>query len=302
MAYPKKKTGKSLEKLIEHLEKVLTDNTNTTIQAPVRLPDRITGRKREHDVLITSKIGHHNLVIAIECRDRSRPIGVNQVESFRTKCQDTGVNQGILVSPTGFWKTAIKKAEHYGIKCLTIEDALSFNWLLTRGITLFHRNIKHIAWTLAPSEQLNKPVKEYEMVDINGNEISLDILNNRVYNYIKQQNMRSEELGFNKTKLIFPGESIFLKDKKTGKRIELKNLIADFTYEVTCELSPFTLIKYSNKGTEEEIAEAAYAPINVGNIAGKIMLVKKQGEGAKIAFINDQNKKEINHLVTQDSI
>jgi len=52
MAYPKKKTGKSLEKLIEHLEKVLTDNTNTTIQAPVRLTDRITGRKREHDVLI----------------------------------------------------------------------------------------------------------------------------------------------------------------------------------------------------------------------------------------------------------
>jgi ethanolamine ammonia-lyase small subunit len=58
---------------------------------------------------------HHELVIALECRDLSRKIDVGAVEAFRSKCEHTGINSGIIVSARGFSKSAIQKATHYGI-------------------------------------------------------------------------------------------------------------------------------------------------------------------------------------------
>lgn len=80
------KQGKALEILVASLEKALAENQNVTVHSPVRLPDRTTGKLREHDVVVEFKEGHHSLLVAIECRDRSRPIGVPQVEAFWAKC------------------------------------------------------------------------------------------------------------------------------------------------------------------------------------------------------------------------
>ena len=82
--------GKSLEALVEQLERSLAKSENVSVSAPKKLRDRITGRLREHDVVLTVNQGHHEILIAIECRDRSRPITVNQVEGFWAKCHDTG--------------------------------------------------------------------------------------------------------------------------------------------------------------------------------------------------------------------
>lgn len=43
---------------------------------------------REHDVVIRLPAGHPPLTLALECRDRSRPVGVEQVEAFNQKCLD----------------------------------------------------------------------------------------------------------------------------------------------------------------------------------------------------------------------
>jgi hypothetical protein len=78
--------GKKLERLVASLERTLA-SSNATIEAPCRrLKDRDTNRRREHDVVITWDFGHHVLITAIECRDRSRPVGVPEVESFAKKC------------------------------------------------------------------------------------------------------------------------------------------------------------------------------------------------------------------------
>lgn len=100
------KSGKSLEKLILGLEKTLADSNTVLIESPKKIRDKVTGRLREHDVVLTFKDLHHEVTVAIECRDRPRPITVNQVEGFHTKLQHTGINQGIIVSPKGFYKTA----------------------------------------------------------------------------------------------------------------------------------------------------------------------------------------------------
>ena len=287
----KNKTGKSLEKLIEHLERVLTENPNTTIHAPGKLKDKITGVPREFDVLITIKNGYHEVRIGIECRDRNRKIDGPQVESFKTKCDDTDVNQGIIVSTKGFFQPAIEKAKRYGIECYTLEQVLSLNWLLARDLISFSKDITGWKFEVDPSEQLYKPMKEYAIVDEDGNEISLENLKNDVYPYIVQHNILPVKPISNKTRILILGVSFFLKDKETGKKIEIKKLFANVTYKITTKSSPFTFNKYFNAGTKTDIAEVAIVPINVGNTSGKIWLHKKQGEGIKLSFIPDKNNK-----------
>jgi len=118
MAPLRSRPGKSLETLVSTLERILGGQANVSVESPVFLPDRITGQPREHDVLVTLKGSHHRTLIAIECRDRSRKITSNDIEGFWAKCQDTGIDQGIVVSPKGFAKPAIVKAAHRNIRCL----------------------------------------------------------------------------------------------------------------------------------------------------------------------------------------
>ena len=75
--------GKALERLVAQIEKTLVSN-DVLVDSPKRLPDRVTGKLREHDVVLTFKQGNHTAMDAIECRDRSRPIGVPEVEAFHT--------------------------------------------------------------------------------------------------------------------------------------------------------------------------------------------------------------------------
>lgn len=105
----KQRPGKPLEVLVASLEKVLGRSPNVQVESPAHLPDRVTGERREHDVLVTVYGSHHKSMIAVECRDRSRKVTVNDVEGFWSKCQDTGADQGIIVSPKGFTKSALTK-------------------------------------------------------------------------------------------------------------------------------------------------------------------------------------------------
>ena len=138
---PRSKPGKSLETLVSSIERVLAGNDNVSVESPKFLSDRITGESREHDVVITLTGSHHKSTIAIECRDRSRKVTVNEIESFWSKCQDTGIDRGIIVSSKGFTKAALTKSLHRGIRCLRLSEASSFNWLLTTGIRIRHRKM-----------------------------------------------------------------------------------------------------------------------------------------------------------------
>src|SRR5207247_228411 len=93
---------------------------------------------------------HHTTKIAIECRDRSRKVMVNDIEAFQHKCDDNGIDQGIVVSPTGFSHAALAKAKHQGIRCLELAQVQSFNWLLATGITVRTNKMVHANWTFFP--------------------------------------------------------------------------------------------------------------------------------------------------------
>jgi Restriction endonuclease len=98
----KVKDGKALEQLIGIIEKILAANDNIIVELDKKLTDKFTGEQRQFDVVLTVKHQHHTVVIGIECKDRARPVGVPDVEAFHTKCQHAGINQGVIVSTSGF--------------------------------------------------------------------------------------------------------------------------------------------------------------------------------------------------------
>ena len=97
------------------------------------------------------------------------------------KCQDTGVDKGIIVSSKGFYNTTKIKAEKLGIKCLLLEKVASFDWLLPSGATVLKQDLKHVDWTIIPeTEQAQEEQKKFSLVDQNGKKISKVLLNRNV--------------------------------------------------------------------------------------------------------------------------
>src|SRR5689334_18912714 len=140
--------GRSLERLVESLERVLSGKNGVTIESPKFLPDRVTSDSREHDVVITTRTAHHVMTLAIECRDRSRKVNVLDVESFVTKCQDTQVNKGVIVSAKGFTRAAQTKAANSSIACLSLREVSSFDWLVAPGVSVRSAAIRSLRWIL----------------------------------------------------------------------------------------------------------------------------------------------------------
>ena len=93
--------GENLQHLVRVLEQATNNAPNITVESPKRIRDKDTGKLREHDVVITFSFSHHSLVMALECRDRSRKVGVPEVEAFRKKCDATSIHRAIIVSSIG---------------------------------------------------------------------------------------------------------------------------------------------------------------------------------------------------------
>jgi hypothetical protein len=130
------KAGEQLQQLVETLERVTAKADNIRIESPKRLRDRDTGRLREHDVVLTFSMQHHELIVALECRDRSRKVGVPEIEAFKKKCERTGIHRGIIVSSLGFRKSALEKARMMDIGCFRLGEIEKFDWCQTPGIVL----------------------------------------------------------------------------------------------------------------------------------------------------------------------
>jgi len=283
--------GKSLERLVASIEKALGHEKNVKVESPKRLPDRTTGKLREHDVVLTIKQGHHLLMIAIECRDRSRPITVNQVEGFWAKCQDTSINRGIIVSSGGFYNTARKKADHLGIRCLDIEEAESFNWLLATGIHSITRKLIHQNWMFIPEEDGIVEKENMEILDLDGNLISQAILTSNAQQQLNNFLPKPLE-PVERDELIvkFQGDGLILRNSETNMTTPAKLVIAKLQYTVTDEVIPFRLMQYKDKDTDEAITDVAIAQLQFGEITGNLMIVYKEDEGGRVMYVPDKKK------------
>jgi hypothetical protein len=91
--------------------------------------DQVTGRKREVDIVIERESGIHRFVIGIECIDHKRPADAPWVERIASKHQDIGINKTIVVSRSGFYRPALRKATQRKIDAITLSEAEEADWV-----------------------------------------------------------------------------------------------------------------------------------------------------------------------------
>lgn len=96
------------------------------IQRNVLVPDRVTGQRRQIDVLLTIKGKGHELLIVIDAKFHADPIDVKVVEEVLSLTMAVGANKAVIVAPNGWTKPAEAKAqfESCDLRILSVEEAL----------------------------------------------------------------------------------------------------------------------------------------------------------------------------------
>jgi len=281
------KPGLRLQQLVQTLER-LTASSGVQIESPKFLRDKDTGRLREHDVVLTYRTHHHEIVVALECKDRSRKVGVPDIEAFKSKCNGTGVNRGVIVSSKGFTKTALEKAYKKDLDCFKIEEIDQFDWCQAPGVECREREVvdgPH--FRVFPLERVEDP----GLYDVDGNHLDNDRLNDIVSNCFsnrapevaaaQDEAASSSVVG---VRFIDPKPSQLYVRNRDGTFIGLKRLEILLQYRVKTSIIPFSFQKYSDR-SDKEIYTAAFAPVNVGKLQGDIVLHKAE-EHLEVLFVH----------------
>jgi len=171
------------EKLVARIQHDLSPG------AQVRHNEKIRGRKsnttRQIDVTVRTQIGQFPLLIAIECKDLSRPANIKHVEAFAGLLEDIGANKGAIVSARGFSEAAKRRAYHAGIDVYRLVDVEDHDWKAYATIPiLFHDTILvkayftlHFSYPPEPGFEADDPEK-VEIYDPDGKSLGspMDIL------------------------------------------------------------------------------------------------------------------------------
>jgi len=121
------KKGVFFEQLVTYIQVHHKDSPNTIIMPNAIIEDCI-GIKREIDVLVTSFAYSSKKMIAYECKDHHRPVGIEVVDAFVGKCSEIPqITDKILVSSSGFTNQARISAMHRGVHLASIKNIKSEN-------------------------------------------------------------------------------------------------------------------------------------------------------------------------------
>lgn len=287
MSNRRRKSGRTLERVIASIERVLAGAQGVTIESPKFLKDRLTGEDREHDVLLTIKSSHHTLTVSIECRDRSRKITVNDVEGFWAKCQHTGVDQGVLVSPKGYSKSALRKSEQLGLRCLMLAQVPTFNWLLAPGLSTRTRRVLHTGWVFFPETDFDPKPATFTVLSASGDPVQPQALTAAALKEFRRIPDADFEPGRGEKKILFEKPDVCIRNDDTGEVRPVIRVVATVDYEVEDSIVPFTLSSYTaHDGTL--ITDVAAADVDFGVVKGKLMIVYNQATGGQIVLVPDR--------------
>lgn len=116
------KDGKKIEKVIRLIHETLKDTPNTKIYSNLKIENK-SNRKREIDVLIVSVINSMEIKIAIECKDYNKPVSVEKIEAFYSKClRIKGISKKVFVSASGYQADAIIACRDFEIELNYIDQ------------------------------------------------------------------------------------------------------------------------------------------------------------------------------------
>lgn len=272
------RAGRNLELLVAHLERTLLGTDGVTVESPGFLPDKVTGQAREFDVLVTIKKGHHCVHIAFEVKDEASKIDAPFIEQFATKTSDTDVQDKYFVASSGYFKPALVKAEHHGIKCLTLKEAVELPWFVASNFRCATWRNKSPNYRLilidetsaideAKQMGLLTPAKSVEpqdmdIIDADGNEIEWNRFGALAWQAIcdgqsiedvidvKQSAQRVQNVEL----AVEPGYPVYLVWKGSTRRHLIRSVNVSVPYEIDVQAIPFAFHIYQST-TGEPIAE-----------------------------------------------
>lgn len=153
--------SREFELLASRIEGALAP-AGAKVKSPDRIRDKFTGQYREVDASIRYTVGSCELLITIECRDRSRVQDVTWIEQLATKRAHIGADRTIAVSSTNFTAAAAKAAAAHNISIRRIADltdeeihSLTHHLEVTIGtidLTLGRVSLTYVAGTTGPLE------------------------------------------------------------------------------------------------------------------------------------------------------
>jgi len=207
-------------------------------------------------------------------------LGVEAVEAFSRKCEDTGIDRGIIVSAKGFTKTAVRKAEFHNIGCLALAEVNGFDWCGTPGIECKLRNIDHTRLFVGFPEgtDLTQPVV---MADgrAAGEEMGVWARNLITSNSDKVP----FDIGEHQVKFIVPKPEIFI--GAGDQRVQAVRVDFDIRYTVRVDLALFKFRRYSNTSTETAITETAIATVPIGQDRNADIVLSTGEEGISVVLV-----------------
>jgi hypothetical protein len=140
------KDWREFERLVSRIEEAAATH-GAVVKSPDRIRDLTTGQLREVDASIRQKIGSAEILVTIECRQRSRIEDDTWIEQLATKRQKIGAARTIAVSSKGFSDSAIKSADQFGIDLRTLTGVNPSDldsWFLGTGAVHVCRLIENI--------------------------------------------------------------------------------------------------------------------------------------------------------------
>lgn len=123
----------AFQRLVTLLTATLAGKAQVTESA--MLTDRVNEEQREVDILVVAEAGGYTVQIGIEAISWARPADTPWIEKMRAKHENLTTDKLILVSESGFYEPARRKAEFYGIEVLTLEEASEADWPLIAKLT-----------------------------------------------------------------------------------------------------------------------------------------------------------------------
>ena len=132
---------REFERLVARIE-ADAGPSGTKVNSPDRIRCKLSGRLREVDASIRSRVGTAEVLITIECRRRAKIQDVTWIEQLAAKKVAIGADRTIAVSASGFSADAEKIAHQYGISLRKLSElsADDINALLRLDFVLFwHR-------------------------------------------------------------------------------------------------------------------------------------------------------------------
>lgn len=119
MSQSTKEKGDLLENITEKLCSGIKD---TKVLRNAKILGRKSNTEREIDVLIEGQVGVFKVRVVIESKNYKEPVGIEKIESLKSKLDDVGADIGVMVCPTGFTEPAKKRAKFDGIQLFEIYD------------------------------------------------------------------------------------------------------------------------------------------------------------------------------------